>query len=87
MGKHLHLFQRGAVFYWRRRVPGLSTSVDMLQLSLRTGLRAEACMIARKLTVESDRMFDDLTRYLISVEDARTWLSHVITEELAGFAG
>ncbi len=83
MGKHLHLFQRGSVFYWRRRVPGLSTSIDMLQLSLRTGVRAEACMIARKLTVESDRMFDDLTRNLISVEDARTWLSHVITEELA----
>ena len=83
MGKHLHLFQRGAVFYWRRRVPGLSKSIDMLQLSLRTGLRAEACMIARQLAVESDRMLDDLTRNLISVEDARTWLSHVITEELA----
>ena len=35
MGKNLHLFQRGPVFYWRRRVPGLSTSIDMLQLSLR----------------------------------------------------
>ena len=83
MGKHLHLFRRGSVFYWRRRVPGLSTSIDILQLSLRTGVQAEACMIARKLTVESDRMFDDLTHNLISVEDARTWLSHVITQELA----
>ncbi|WP_332872070.1 DUF6538 domain-containing protein [Pseudogemmobacter bohemicus] len=80
MGKHLHLFRRGAVLCWRRRVPELSTSINMLQLSLRTGMRAEACMIARKLTVESDRM---LTRNLISAEAARTWLSHLITEALA----
>ena len=83
MGKQLHLFRRGSVFYRRRRVPGFSTSIDMFQLSLRTGTRAEAYIISRKLSAESDRMFDALTRHLISVEDARKWLSHVITEELA----
>lgn len=83
LGKHLHLFRRGNVFYWRRRVPGLSTSIEVLQLSLRTEARTEAYIISHKLTAESDRMFDALTRNLVSMEDARKWLSHVITEELA----
>lgn len=55
----------------------------MIQLSLRTEARGEAYILSRKLTAESDRMSDALTRSLISVEDARNWLSHVITEELA----
>lgn len=83
MGKQLHLFRRGNTFYWRRRVPGFSTDICMFQLSLRTETRSEACIISRKLSAESDRMFDALTRNLISVEDARKWLSHVVTEELA----
>lgn len=83
MGKQLHLFQRGRIYYWRRRIPGFSTEFDSIQLSLRTEVRSEAYIISRKLTSESDRMFDDLTRNLISSDDMRRWMSHVITEELA----
>lgn len=83
MGKHFHLVQRRRIFYWRRRIPGFSTGFDTINLSLRTEARAEAYIIARKPTAESDRMFDALTRNLLSPEAIRDWLSHVITEELA----
>ena len=82
MGKHLHLFRRGNVFYWRRRISGLSTENGMIRLSLRTGVRREAYIVARKLTAESDRMFGALSRNLLFVKDGRTWLSHVISEQL-----
>jgi hypothetical protein len=55
----------------------------MIQLSLRTGMRREAYILARKLTAESDRMYDDMSRNLVSVGDARAFLSHVINDELA----
>ncbi|TDE41234.1 DUF6538 domain-containing protein [Antarcticimicrobium sediminis] len=83
MGTHLHLFRRGNVFYWRRRLPGFSPENSTLQLSLRTEQRPEASILARKLTAESDRMFDAMSRDLLSVEDARAWLRHVINDELA----
>jgi hypothetical protein len=83
MGAHLHLFRRGNVFYWRRRIPGFSTEKAMIQLSLRTGMRREADIPARELTAESDRMYDDMSRNLVSVGDARAFLSHVINDELA----
>lgn len=54
----------------------------MIQLSLRTGMRREAYILARKLTAESDRMYDDMSRNLVSVADARAFLSHVINDEL-----
>jgi hypothetical protein len=83
MGAHLHLFRRGNVFYWQRQIPGFSTENSMIQLSLRTGMRREAYILARKLTAESDRMYDDMSRNLVSVGDARAFLSHVINDELA----
>ena len=83
MGAHLQLFRRGNVFYWRRRIPGFSTENAMIQLSLRTGMRREAYILARKLTAESDRMYDDMSRNLVSIPDARAFLSHVINDELA----
>ena len=55
----------------------------MIQLSLRSGARREAYILARKLTAESDRMYDDLSRNLVSIPDARAFLSHVINGELA----
>lgn len=83
MGTQLHLFRRGNVFYWRRRIPGFSTENCMIQLSLRTGIRRDAGKLARKLTAESDRMYDDMSRNLVTVPEARAFLSHVITDELA----
>jgi len=86
MGAQLHLFRRGNVFYWRRRVPEFSTEKGMIQLSLRTGMRREAYILARKLTAESDRMYEDMSRDRVSIPDARAFLSHVINDELARMA-
>lgn len=82
MDKQLHLFRRGQTWYWRRRVPGFSTENITIQLSLRTQMRSEALILSRKLTAESDRMFDDLTLDLVTLDDARKWLAHIITDEL-----
>lgn len=82
MSKHLHLFKRGNIFYWRRRLPALSTGNACLQLSLRTADQREASIMARKLTSESDRMLDDISHNCLSVADAKAWLSHIIGEEL-----
>jgi hypothetical protein len=71
MGAHPHLFRRGNVFYWHRRIPGFSTENAMIQLSLRSGERREAQILTRKLTAESDRMYDDMSRNLVSIPDAQ----------------
>jgi hypothetical protein len=82
-GTHFHLFRRGNVFYWRRRVPGFSTENGMIQLSLRTGTRRYTHILARKLTAKIDRIYDKMSRNLVSVQDARAFLSHVINDALA----
>ena len=56
MGAFLHLFRRGNVVFWRRRILGFSTEKSMVQLFLRTGMRREATVIARKLIAQRDRM-------------------------------
>ncbi|MDN5789015.1 DUF6538 domain-containing protein [Pseudorhodobacter sp.] len=86
MGAHLHLFRWGNVFYWRRRIPGFSPEKCMIQLSLRTGERREAYMLARELTAASDRMYDDMSRNLVSIPDARAFLSHSSTSNWPGCA-
>lgn len=83
MTKHLHLFRRGNVFHWRRRLPSQSTKIDMLQLSLRTTELAEACILARRLTVESDRMFEQIRNTSLPIPEARAWLQHIIATEIA----
>jgi len=82
MSKHLHIFRRENIFYWRRRLPALSTENGCLQLSLRTADRREASIFARKLASESDRVPDDISNDLLSVTDAKAWLSHIIAEQL-----
>ena len=77
------MFRRGNVWHWRRRAPSQSTEIVCLQLSLVTTLLADACIIARRLTSESDRMFDDIIKGSLSAKDARSWLKHVLAQELS----
>lgn len=84
MGAHLHLVRRGNAFNWRRRILGFSIENGMIQISLRTGMRREATLLAQKLTTESDRMSEDLSRNLVSVPDARAFLSPITSDGLAG---
>ncbi|MDT8853699.1 hypothetical protein RNZ50_01360 [Paracoccaceae bacterium Fryx2] len=82
MAFHTHVIRRGSVFHWKRRFPK-STCLKVLQVSLRTSTLSEACMIARRLSSVSDRMFDEIKTNHLSVEDARAWLRHVVSEELS----
>ena len=82
MGGHLHLQKRGSMWYWRRRLPSQSTGSTCITLSLRTTDRVRASIVARRLTAESDHMFDDIANDLLSPDDARAWLGHVLTAEL-----
>lgn len=71
------------MFCWGGRVTGQSAPVDVLQLILHTEARSETYTISHKFTVDRARVSDDLTRNVISVEDAGKSLPQVITEELA----
>lgn len=82
MAFHTHVIRRGTVFHWKRRLPQ-STGIGVLQVSLKTSTLSEACMIARRLSAVSDRMFDEIKTNHLSVEDARAWLRHVVSEELS----
>lgn len=77
------MFRRGNVWHWRRRAPSQSTEIACLQLSLGTTSLADACIIARRLSYESDRMFDDIIKGSVSAQDARSWLKHVLGQELS----
>lgn len=83
MGVHLHLFRRGAVYQWRRRLPAQSTETCTLQVSLRTTDPNQARILARRLTAESDRMLDFIRQEILTPADASKWLRHVVTEEMA----
>lgn len=78
-----HLMIRGHSYHWRRRVPRLSTKTVILQVALRTTDRSQAVILARRVTAESDRMFDDIRQETLSPADASRWLRHVVTDEMA----
>ncbi|TKD13791.1 site-specific integrase [Rhodobacter capsulatus] len=83
MAQSPHIFLRGTIWTWRRRMPPLSTEISHLQLSLRTQDRAVARILASRLTYESDRMFEALSLGALSPKDCKTWLESVIRTELA----
>ena len=83
MAQSPHIFLRGTIWTWRRRMPTLFTEISHLQLSLRTQDRAVARILASRLTYESDRMFEALSLGALSPKDCKTWLESVIRTELA----
>jgi hypothetical protein len=55
-----HVFRRGAVYTWRRRIPAGARQggrIAVLQLSLQTCGRREAQRLAAIVTAESDAVF------------------------------
>lgn len=77
-----YLLQRGSTWSWRRRVPEFSTKTRHWQLSLRTTDRSIACIIARRLNYECDRMLDAISTGKLTPAQAKAWLSNVIRTEL-----
>lgn len=82
MGYDRHLFRRGTVWQWRRRICGLSTGSCILQVSLRTTDRREAVKLARMMSVECDRMLDDNDPKSLSQADLNTWMREVFADAL-----
>lgn len=76
------LFLRGTVWSWRRRVPEFSTKTRHWQLSLRTTDRSIACIIARRLNFECDRMLDAISTRKLTPAQAKAWLTSVVRTEL-----
>ena len=84
MTKPQHLFRRGNVYYWRRKLVGFSTEkctpVDF-QLSLGTTDRTIATKLASILTWKSTTMFDHDLIPEISPAEARAYLKDLIATE------
>ena len=82
MGYDRHLFRRGSVWQWRRRICGLSTGSCILQVSLRTTDRREAVKLGRMMSVECDRMLDENDTETLSQADLAAWMREVFTHTL-----
>lgn len=76
-----HLYRRGSVYQWRRRVQRQSTVIVDFKLSLQTTDRRRAGMLARKISAESDAVMDQIIRNRITPEEGRKWLARVIEAE------
>jgi len=80
-----HVFKRGSVYWWRRRLPigtGRCAWVRV-ELSLQTKELELARLIASEVTLASHRLLPGLIRTMISAEDAKRILIHVATEHSA----
>ena len=78
-----HLFLRGAVWTWRRRIPPLSTRIEHMQLSLRTKSFPIARILANRLNFESDRMIHAMQTGGLTANEGKIYLASVIREERA----
>ncbi|MGY6535103.1 MAG: site-specific integrase [Pararhodobacter sp.] len=77
----IHMFQRGDVWYWRRKARGFSTRIIDLQISLRTTNRQRAVMIARRVTAESDDVMEAVKQSQMTIAEAKAFLRAVISRE------
>ena len=77
-----HVFKRGSVYWWRRRLPIGTDARDWvrLELSLNTKERELARRIAPEVTLAGDRLLPALKATMISTEDARRILIQVARE-------
>lgn len=81
MGKINHVFRRGAVYWWRRRLPVVAGRPGMLQLSLGTRELRVAGRIAAAVTMESEGVLGQMQRGGLSAAQAKAWLEHVVREQ------
>jgi len=77
-----HVYKRGSVYWWRRRLPNGTTSCALIriELSLNTKYLEPAKLIASEVTLASERLLPDLRCNMISAEDAKKILIQVATK-------
>ena len=84
-----HVFRRGAVYTWRRRIPAGARREGrsaVLQVSLQTGGRREAQRLAAIVTAESNAVFWAMEHHGLSPAAARALLERTIRAAQAQFA-
>jgi len=78
-----HLFKRGNVYHWRRRICRQSTGIFDFKLSLGTTELPVATILCRKISAESDIIMQEIFEHGITADEARKWLAEVIRKEKA----
>lgn len=81
MGKINHVFRRGAVYWWRRRLPVVAGRSGVLQLSLGTREVRVAGQISAAVTMASDEVMRQMADGGLSAAQAKAWLAHVVREQ------
>lgn len=76
-----YVYRRGAVYWWRRRLPiGMgSRGLVRVELSLMTRIAATAKAVASEVTRACERLLPELRHNMISAEDAKKILLDVAT--------
>ena len=82
MARTHHLFLRGTIWTWRRRISSLSTEITHLQISLRSKNLTVARMLANRLNYESDRMMQALATGGLTPQEGKLYLDAVCRDEL-----
>jgi len=69
-----HLFRRGAVYYWRKRLTGRDRSLTLFQVSLQTTSKAHARRLGMELSWMSERLAIDLSSGRLTLDQVRAIL-------------
>ena len=83
-----HVFRRGAIYWWRRRVlknPGESERLT-IAISMQTSELRMARTIAAHLTLESDRILREGPSAMLSSMQVKTMLTTVASNHLRKLA-
>lgn len=85
MGAVQHVFKRGSVYWWRRRLPNgtESRALVLIELSLRTKSLEQAKLIAAEVTLASEHLLQGARRKMIDPDDAKKILIKVALKHSA----
>jgi len=80
-----NVFKRGAIYWWRRRLPDGTSSraLVLVEISLRTKSVELAKLLAAEVTLVSEHLIRDIRREMINPEDAKQILVTVAKRQSA----
>lgn len=80
-----HVFKRGSVYWWRRRLPNRtgSRALLLIEISLRTKFLERAKWLAAEITLVSEHLIRDIRREMIDPDDAKKILIKVARKHSA----
>lgn len=80
-----HVFKRGSIYWWRRRLPDgyHSRALLLIEISLRTKSLQRAKLLAAEVTLASEHLIRDLRKKMIQPDDAKKILLKVARKHSA----